>query len=569
MTIRKKIWLSIIAIILIALAAGFVSNPNAPGFSIGSFTRSLNIRLGLDLQGGSVLLYEADTSTIAPEDQDSALQGVRDVIERRVNAFGVAEPVVRTIQSGDSYRISVELAGITDINEAISLIGETPTLEFKEEVQPVTLTGEEQQQAQEENEAVRQFAQSILDRVKNGESFETLADQYSEDPSNTTDPTTGQKNGGDLGFARRGSYVAEFEDVLFDKLSDGEIYPDIVRTDFGYHIIKRTDTQTFDENGEQVEQVRASHILFRTRSETEAVTDPYTSTGLSGKQLDRSYVDFSSTTGEPEVVLQFNDEGKNLFAEITERNVGKTVAIYLDGVPISTPVVQQAIPSGQAIITGNFNLEEAKQLVERLNAGALPIPISLLSQQTIDATLGQESIYKSLFAGIFGLILVAFFMIMYYRLPGVLAVIALIIYTLIILAIFKLWPVTLTLAGIAGFILSIGIAVDANILIFERTKEELRAGAPLPRAIESGFDRAWPSIRDSNISSIITSFILIWFGTSFIRGFAITLIIGILVSMFSAITISRTLLRVIYLYFPATRSWFFGVKNEPKSQSNV
>lgn len=565
MTIRNRVWLSVLSIIILTVVAGYFTYPNSPDISIGNFKRSLNLRLGLDLQGGSILLYEADTSNIDAQDRDSALAGVRDVIERRVNAYGVSEPVVRTLQTGSSYRISVELAGITDINEAIKLIGDTPTLEFKEETEQTPLSGEELAAAQEENNAVKVRAQEVLDRIKAGEDFTELANQFSEDPSNTV-PDTNEKRGGDLGYAPQGSYVEEFDNVLFNNLSDNQIYTELVKTQFGYHIIKRLDSKTIDIDGTQEFQVHAAHILFRTRSETTSSLEPYTSTALTGKQLERATVDFDTTTGEPQVALQFNDEGKNLFAEITEKNIGKTVAIYLDGIPISTPVVQQAIPSGQAVITGNFTIEEAKQLVERLNAGALPIPITLITQHTIEATLGKESIQKSFFAGILGFALVALFMIVYYRLPGVLAVMALCIYVFIIIMIFKLWPVTLTLAGIAGFILSIGIAVDANILIFERTKEELRAGASLPRAIESGFDRAWSSIRDSNLSSIITSLILIWFGTSFIRGFAITLIIGIVISMFSAITISRSFLRFVYIHFPTIRTWFFHVKQE---QDNV
>lgn len=567
MTIRKKMWLSLLGIMILVVGAGFVDYPKTGGFHIGSFTRDLNVRLGLDLKGGSQLLYQADTSALDQADKQNAVDGVRDVIERRVNAYGVSEPIIRTIKTGDSYRINVELAGITDVNEAIKLIGATPTLEFKEESQPVPLTDEEKQQAEAENAAVKQKAEDVLGQALAAADFVELANTYSEDPSNVIDPTTNEMAGGDLGFARQGSYAQEFDDVLFTKMTDGEIYPELVETQFGYHIIKRTDSQTVDVNGEQVEQVRASHILFRTRSTTEAVQDPYTATGLTGKNLRRADVQFAQTTNEPEVGLQFDSEGAKLFGEITKRNIGKTVAIYLDGVPISTPTVNTEITNGQAVITGNFTLDEAKDLVKRLNSGALPVPITLIQQQTVQASLGEQSIYKSFFAGLLGFALVALFMIAYYRLPGLLAVIALTIYTLIVLAIFKLWPVTMTLAGVAGFILSIGIAVDANILIFERTKEELRAGAPLIRAIETGFERAWASIRDSNFSSIITSLILIWFGTSFIKGFAVTLIIGILVSMFSAITITRTLLRLTIGKTGKRPLWLFGVKEQETKET--
>ena len=561
-------WLSLLGIMILVVGAGLVDYPKTSGFHVGNLTRDLNVRLGLDLKGGSQLLYQADTSALEQADKQNAVDGVRDVIERRVNAYGVSEPIIRTIKTGDSYRINVELAGITDVNEAIKLIGATPTLEFKEEADPVPLTDEEKQEAEAENAAVKQKAQDILNQALAGFDFAELANTYSEDPSNVIDPTTDEMAGGDLGFARQGSYAQEFDDVLFTKMGDGEIYPELVETQFGYHVIKRTASQTIDENGEHVQQVRASHVLFRTRSTTGSIQDPYTTTGLTGKNLRRANVQFAQTTNEPEVGLQFDSEGAKLFGEITKRNLGKTVAIYLDGVPISTPVVNTEITNGQAVISGNFTLDEAKDLVKRLNSGALPVPITLIQQQTVQASLGEQSIYKSFFAGLLGFALVALFMIAYYRLPGLLAVLALTIYTVIVLAIFKLWPVTMTLAGVAGFILSIGIAVDANILIFERTKEESRSGAPLLRAIETGFERAWASIRDSNFSSIITSLILIWFGTSFIKGFAVTLTIGILISMFSAITITRTLLRLTIGKNGKRSLWLFGVKEEQTKETD-
>jgi len=562
MTLRRKIWVTTVCIILISVIAGYVDYPKAPALRIGSYQKDFNVRLGLDLKGGSLLLYDADTSNVASEDRESAVEGVRDVIERRVNAFGVSEPVVRSIRNGDSWRIQVELAGITDVQEAAKMIGETPSLEFKEEAIPVPLTDDEKKAAATENEAVKKRADEVLARAVRQEDFAALANEFSEDPGNI-DPTTGEKLGGDLGFVPQGTYEQTFDDVLFTQMKDGEVFPQLVQTQYGYHIIKRIESKTVDQDGTQVVQVRASHILFRTLpTDTKPIEDPYTVTGLSGTQLKRSSVQFNQTTGEPEVLLQFNDEGTKLFSEITKRNIGKTVAIYLDGVPISVPQVNEEIPSGEAVISGSFSLDEAKQLVERLNAGALPVPVTLVNQQSIDATLGEQSVYRSLFAGIAGFLLIALFMIWYYRLPGLFSVIALILYTLIVFAIFKIWPVTLTLAGVAGFILSIGIAVDANILIFERTKEELRSGAPLIRAIETGFDRAWLSIRDSNISSIITSFILMWFGSSFIKGFAITLIIGIVVSLFSAITITRTLMRMTISEKMQAHPWLFSISKK-------
>lgn len=382
-------------------------------------------RLGLDIQGGAHLVYQADLSNISTPDYADSMDAVRDVVERRVNLFGVSEPVVQVEKSGNDWRLIVELAGVKDINAAIRLIGDTPYLEFKEE-----------RPEQERNE--------ILEEQKK---------------------------------------TGEFQE------------------------------------------------------------DPYfMPTPLTGRHLKRANLDFDQTTFQPQISLELTDEGAKIFAGLTKKNVGKQLAIYLDGAPISAPVVREEITEGKAQITGNFTPKSAKEFVGRLNAGALPVPIKLIAQQTVQPSLGQESLLRSLNAGIIGFLAVALFMVFWYRLPGILAVLALLFYITIVLAIFKLIPVTLTAAGIAGFILSVGMAVDANVLIFERLKEELRAGKILSEAIQEGFERAWTSIRDSNASSLITSAILYWLGTSVVQGFALTLGIGILVSMFSAISVTRTLL---------------------------
>jgi len=399
-------------------------------------------RLGLDLQGGTHLIYEADLSNIK-EKQDS-MEGIRDVIERRVNLFGVTEPLVQINKVKESYRLIIELPGVKDIHQAIEMIGETPFLEFKE------------QRSQEETE-------KILKQQEQGEN----------------------------------------KDI-----------------------------------------------------------DPYFEhTELTGRYLKEAKLEFNQNTYEPSVALEFNDKGKELFAKITKREVGNMVAIYLDGRPISTPVVQEEITGGKAQITGDFTTEEAKKLVQRLNAGALPVPITLISQQSVGASLGERSLTKSLKAALIGLIAIALFMIIYYRLPGLLAVIALAIYTCFVLAIFKLIPVTLTLAGIAGFILSVGMAVDANVLIFERMKEELRSGKSLGGSIDDGFKRAWPSIRDGNISTLITAIILFYFGTSIIKGFALTLFFGVLISMLTAIIITRTFLKLFVGSKAEKWKWIYGYKS--------
>ncbi len=525
-------------ILALALAAGYFDFPKSPDLKIGNWVRG-NVQLGLDLQGGSRLVYEADVSQLQKADQKNAVDGVRDVIERRINAFGVSEPVIQTSQVGGKWRVIVEIAGVFDINDAIKRIGETPLLEFREEKAPEPLTDEQKKAIEALNAEQKKKAEEVLQlALAPNADFAALAKQYSQDTSTS-------ETGGDLGYFAKGTMVAEFENVVFDNMKVGETYPQLVETSYGWHIIKKTDERTTGEGDQKTVEDQASHILF-TKESTEASTTPeFVNTGLTGKQLKRADVQFDPNTSAPQVTLVFNDEGKKLFGEITKRNVGKIVAIYLDGSPISTPRVETEIDSGEAVITGTFTLDEAKTLAQRLNSGALPVPISLVNQQNIGASLGKLSVQKSLFAGLIGIALVAFFMIVYYRFPGLLAIIALGIYSLISLAIFKLWPVTLTLAGVAGFILSIGMAVDANVLIFERLKEEIRLGKPLASAIEEGFRRAWLSIRDSNASSLITCLILTWFGTSLIKGFALTLAIGILVSMFTAITVTRTLLRLL------------------------
>ncbi|MEX2090817.1 MAG: protein translocase subunit SecD [Candidatus Paceibacterota bacterium] len=408
----------IISIVLLGLVWPSAVNGIFKYLNIEISVPEAPFRLGLDLLGGTHLEYQADLSRIEG-DKGQAMQGVRDVVERRVNIFGVAEPLV---QISGQDRLIVELAGIKDVNQAINLIGETPFLEFKEE---------------------------------KGDTNEIIAAQQ-----------LGQRLG----------------------------------------------------------------------------EDPFQSTGLNGRHLKRAQVVFDPQTYQPQVSLVLNEEGTKLFAEITKRNLGKRVAIYLDGFIISAPVVQSEIIDGNAVITGSGNPQEAKLLAIRLNSGALPVPITLISQQTVGASLGAKSIADSLKAGVWGLVLVALFMIAFYRLPGIVAVFALGIYVLMVLEIYKLLPVTLTLAGIAGFILSLGIAVDANVLIFARMKEELKSGKSLKQSMHEGFSRAWPSVRDSHVTTLLGALVLYIFTTSIVKGFALTLGIGVLISLFTATFVTRKLL---------------------------
>jgi preprotein translocase subunit SecD len=399
--------------------------PGSPGIHLGSFQRQ-GARLGLDLQGGTQLTLQADMSQIPPDQQDNAIKGVVNVLERRVNAYGVSEP---QIQQRGTDRVIVQLPGVRDIEEAKKLIGQTAKLEFMEQDPP---------------------------------------------GSGNWVPATGTLTG-----------------------------------------------------------------------QTVPLTGAYLVPG-------HQQVTFQSRAGLPDVAFEFNSDGATLFTQITQRLLQKPLGIFLDGDLISAPTVQ-AVLGSNGVITG-LSLEQARLLALQLNAGALPVPVQIEEERSVDATLGADSVHKSIVAGEIALLVVIAFMLTYYRLPGLAASLALIVYSLITLAIFKLLPVTLTLAGIAGFILSVGMAVDANILIFERMKEELRSGKTIAAAIRAGEDRAWPSIRDSNTSTLITCAVLYFFGQQFgatiIMGFALVLAIGVLISLFSAIVVTRMFLELLL-----SRSW--------------
>lgn len=388
-------------------------------------------KLGLDLSGGTDLVLDANMKGIAAADRPGALDAARQVIERRVNFFGVSEPIVQTSVSQQNYRIIVELPGVSDVNQAIALIGQTAQLDFRE----------------------------------------------------FTDPKA---------------------------------------------------------------SVSAATTLTDLMRMTKSV-------GLTGKDLKKSTVTFDTTTGAPQVGLQFTSDGGKKFAEVTGRLVGKTLGIFLDDMPVTMPQVKQAITDGQAVINGTFTQDEAKNLALQLNAGALPVPVTVVGKSTVGATLGASSVTKSVHAGVVGLAIVALFMIAQYGWLGLMADAALIVYGLLTFAIFRAIPITLTLPGIAGFILSIGMAVDSNILIFERFKEEKRAGRPWKVAMELGFGKAWDSIRDANFTTLITCGILYNPGnwdflpsSGMVRGFAITLFIGVLASLFTGIVVTRTFIRVMY-----------------------
>jgi preprotein translocase subunit SecD len=422
-----------VMLLLVATVIGYlVYTSSLPG-------GSKPFRLGLDLSGGSHLVFSADVSKIDPADVKASMSALRDDVERRVNTFGVSEPLVQTEEGASlsskesAYKLIVELPGVTDPDQAAAAIGATPELEFR------------------------------VATAKDLEDFEAKIPSYISTTTQELD------------------YIALFKE-----------------------------------------------------------------TGLNGTMVGRASLTFDPTTGAPQVGLTFNSDGRKLFAEITKTHTGDYIGIFLNGILIQAPVVREQIPNGQAVISGGFTMVEAQTLVRNLNFGALPVPIKLISTQTIGPSLGQAAVNGGLKAGFISFLIIAVFLIIWYRLPGFVAVIALGVYTVIMLALFKLIPVTLTAAGIAGFIITIGMAVDANILIFERMKEEMARGRGIWDAMHEGFARAWLSIRDSNISSIITGVILYKFGsTSVVTGFALVFVIGVLVSMFTAITASRIFLYAI------------------------
>jgi protein-export membrane protein SecD len=520
------------AVLLLALVSGLISYPQALSFWPGGFNllNQLQVNRGLDLQGGIHLEYAADLSNIESAKQTEALQAAEAVIERRVNAFGVGEPLVQLATAGEEKRIIVELPGIKNIEEAKALIKETPFLEFRE-----LASDEFKTKLEEENKTYRAQAEDILVSAKKGEDFSALATQYSQDPGS-------KDQGGELIFYKKGQTDPAFDEILFgDGFANGQVHEAVVETSFGYHIIKK-----LEEKGEgEDKEVKAAHILILKKSIESDPLLAYQPTGLSGKNLESAAVSYQSQgLGSPVIDLKFDDEGTKLFADITKRNVGKPVAIFLDDELIQDPIIQQEIPNGQAQITGNYTVAEATAQVKRLNEGALPVPIELVGQQSIDASLGQVALDQSLKAGFIGLLAVAVFMIIFYRFLGVIAVFALLLYSAMLLALFKLsvltpFPITVTLSGIAGFILSIGIAVDANVLIFERTREELSFGKGAIKSIKEGFRRAWPSIRDGHVSTLLTTFILVGLGTGFVKGFAIILALGVLLSLFTAVVLVR------------------------------
>jgi len=684
--LKRFLTANVLIILLAAVGLGYASN-------------LLDLKLGLDLKGGTQLDYQLDLSEVPEADQETIIEGVQEVIRRRVDSLGVAEPNIYTSNIASEYHVIVELAGVDDIDEARDIVGKIIQLEFRtenldpstdqvdiattnanafynailsgtdfdtlanekleefgddvvyssteliditsysEEIQAaikgktpgsiiapitsdegyvldtqdvvrasngliviqVTDKGSEEVENTSEpsvsarhilinstdtnedsirnHEEAATFAAELRDRILAGESLADLASEYSNDLGSGL-------NGGDLGEFGPGKMVEEFENAAF-ALEVGEI-SEVVESQFGFHIIEVYEKTEAVTTTETVELYALNKLTFNT------IPSPWNDEAvITGENFEYAEV-YLNDAYQAYVSITFDEEGAELFEQLTEENTGRRIAIFVGGELISAPTVNQKISGGEAQITGNFTLEEAQALARDLNTGAIPAPIELVGQYTISASLGAEALDQSIMAGFIGLLILGLYMFFYYRLPGLLANVALAIYSVVLIFLIKstvpVWlsllisiavfvylihlliknndsggekfvtfilacvvlffisfvlsnPITLTLAGVAGVILSIGMAVDANVLIFERMKEELRGGAKLERAIEDGFNRAWDSIRDSNFSSLITCAILFYFGSSIIRGFALNLALGILISMFSAIMLTRTFLR--------------------------
>lgn len=439
----KKRALAFLIILIGGALAAFINYSQIPD---RGFISKFPFKLGLDLNGGTHLVYQADTSKIAPKDISDSMESLKNVIEARINALGVSEPLIQTetanVGGTEIHKLIVELPGVTDVKQAVATIGKTPVLQFKK-----------------------------------------------------LNPNAG---------------------------------------------------------------------ALTASSTPEEIANQFIETALTGRFLETALVQFDQNTNRPVISLSFNEEGKALFAQITKEEIGKPLAIVLDGQILSAPTVRDEIKDGKAVISGSYTLAEARDLTRGLKYGALPVPIELVGTQTIGSSLGKDAVKASVNAGIWGFLLVALFLLVWYRLPGFIAIVSLLLYVIINLVLFKVLGVVLTSAGLAAFVISIGMAVDGNILIFERMREEFEKGkannVSIEVGIKEGFKRAWLSIRDSNLSSIITALILFFTATSaLVKGFAFVFFIGVIVSAFTAITVSRTLLLSLGAkQFKGKNTFWFG-----------
>ena len=595
---------ALILIGLLVVLAGLVL-----GFQridIGEFERGgntlLGLDLGLDLQGGIHLVYRAnlrdpDTGELIAPTEDQ-MEALRRTIERRINASGLGEPIIQ-ILGGDHDRLLIQLPGVRDPDRAKGLIGETARLAFKHRMLDVARELEEITAADIVGVTVSEFPQR-----EEGEADTTTSVEEEEEPpipEEGSQPETSRVPALIVEFTSEGA--ERFEAVL-ERLNESLVSTGSAQVGSGSLSIVFPNRLDISVEGEEssrfelaarpvvrlpggqwvvlpgdplIERVEESNAFaLNMRSASEDVENALEKFGehpvlvfngevlgrvdeeiregsLTGDDLARAFPSQHTVSGEPIVSIEFKERGTRIFGELTRRIAGSPndrIAIFLDDEELIAPVVNTAITTGAAIIQGrDFTIERVKDLGLLLESGRLPLPIELIQERDVDAILGADSLAKSVMAGLVGLALVLLFMVLYYRVPGLIASAALLVYAALVLAVFKILPVTLTLSGIAAMILSIGMAVDANILIFERMKDELRAGRTLLSSINNGFNRAWPAIRDGNVSTLITCGILFWFadqlGATIVKGFAGALAIGVAISMFTAITVSRTLLRVV------------------------
>ena len=593
---------ALITILLLIVGAGLVlgfPTIKIVDFIRGNDTTFLGLSLGLDLQGGSHLVYRAepiaeDGGEPEPPDADD-MESLKRIIERRVNSSGLGEPIVQILGND---RLLIQLPGVGDPERAESIIGETARLEFKhrsispprnlategvitdedvvsvtaepipeqllpESEEPSEATEEESSEATEEAEVEEEpIPVIIVELTPNGAAkFDEILSRLTRDfqvaaaTANIfafqSQLQSGILPGLNVNISGNESITGVVAPPAVTKLAGTNRYV------FPY---PQPEPPAPAQPGETPVAVEPHDVAAAQNRVGDSATVTFIEQpgrvdedfGLGGDNLSRAYASLHATSDQPIINLEFDSLGTRLFGEKTTEIAGSptdSIAIFLDDEELIAPVVRQPITTGTAIIEGGFTLERAQDVSLLLEGGRLPFPITLLQRRSVDAILGADSLAKSVVAGGVGLVLVFLFMTLYYRVPGLVASVALLIYTALVLAIFKLLPVTLTLSGVAATILSVGMAVDANVLIFERMKDELRNGRTLISAINIGFNRAWPAIRDSNVSTLITCAILYYFsnqlGTTIVQGFAATLAIGVMISMFSAIVVSRTILRVI------------------------
>lgn len=586
---------ALIVVLLLVVASGLFL-----GFQrieIGNFGRGddntlLGLSLGLDLQGGSHLVYQGEPianeggEPVPPTAED--MESLKLIIERRVNSSGLGEPIVQIL--GED-RLLIQLPGVDDPERAKALIGETAQLVFRhrqiipprnlategvvtdadvvsvsaepipEELLPETEAAAEESSEESEPEA-EAIPVIIVEMTPEGAArFDEVLARLSNEfavAAATANVFTFQSQ-------LQAGYLPSLRVTINgNETLDGVLAPPAISKLEGTNRYVLPYPQPQPEAPTTPDEIPAPVEPHDLATAQGLVGDDATiifidqpgrvdeDFGLGGDNLSRAYASLHASSQQPIINLEFDSLGTRLFGEKTTDIAGSptdSIAIFLDGEELIAPVVRQPITTGTAIIEGGFTLERAQDISLLLEGGRLPFPITLIQERSVDAILGSDSLAKSVVAGVVGLALVFLFMTLYYRVPGLVASLALLIYTLLVLAVFKLMPVTLTLSGVAATILSVGMAVDANVLIFERMKDELRNGRTLISAINIGFNRAWPAIRDSNVSTLITCAILYYFsnqlGTTIVQGFAATLAIGVMLSMFSAIVISRTILRVI------------------------